>query len=131
MVPPTRASPARIDPQLAAALKSAARGRRAVEAYVTIRPAKKGAGAAAAKSVLSRVARKTGTRVLRSQYLELLDSIHVAAPRAFLRELCAQPEVIAAGLPPRVAGSAMIEPINPRPVSAKKAGAAGRRGVPV
>ncbi|MBM5812938.1 MAG: hypothetical protein FJ191_13410 [Gammaproteobacteria bacterium] len=130
MITPRRARPARIDPQLAAVLKQTTRGPRALEAYVTIRSPKTGAGAAAARTVLSRVARRTGTRALRAQYLELLDAIHVAAPRAFLRELCAQPEVIAASLPPQVAGSAMIEPVNPRRVSAKSAGAAGRRGVP-
>lgn len=103
---------AKVDPKLTAVLRIAAKARRPVEAYVAIRSPTTGSAAASAKTILNRVARKTHTRAVKSQYLELLDSIHVSAPAAFLRVLIQQPEVLAACPPPAIKQSAMIEPVD-------------------
>ena len=105
---------AKVDPKLTAAIKSASRTKRPVAAYVVIRSPTRGSTAAAAKSVLGRVARETHTKAVRSQYLELLDSIHVEAVPVFMRTLLKQPEVVTASPPPCVKGSAMIKPLKPR-----------------
>lgn len=119
---------ARIDPKLTAELRRAARAKRPVEAYVELRAPEKGSAAAAAKALLGRVAKQTHCRVVRSQYLDLLDSLHVAASPEFLRALIAQPEVLAAVVPPSVGDSAMIEPVNPRRVRARDIDVPVRRG---
>lgn len=108
----------KIDPRLSASLRSAGKRKSPVEAYVQVSPPE-GAGSAEerARKILKRVERATHTTAVQCQYLDLLDSIHVSAPPAFLRALIAQPEVVSASPPPSSRQSAMIEPHNPRPVA--------------
>lgn len=108
---------ARIDPELSDALRSATATRRPVEAYVVIQAPARGSGQETARQLLGRVEKATGCQAVRSQYLVLLESIHIWAPPDFLNALLAQPEVIAAAPPPSVPGSAMIPPVDVRPVA--------------
>ena len=112
---------AKVDEQLLTAIQGAAARKSLVDAFVQIRPA--GAGESAetlAFEVLQRAERSSHQKAANSQYLDLLDSIHVSGSPALLKELIAQPEVLAADAGPSVKGSAMIEPHNAREVSAEK-----------
>lgn len=108
----------KIDPRLSASLRSAGKRKMPVEAYVQVSPPE-GAGSAEAqvRKILQRVERATHTKAVQCQYLDLLDSIHLSASPAFVRELIAQPEVVSASPPPSSRDTAMIEPHNPRRVA--------------
>lgn len=108
---------ARIDPELAQALHSAAASGRPVEAYVVIQAPPRDSGQEAARQLLGRVEKQTGCQAVRSQYLVLIESIHLSAPPEFLRVLLEQPEVVAAQPPPATPGPALIPPVDARRAS--------------
>jgi hypothetical protein len=108
---------ARIDPRLRSLL--AAESTAPVHAYVRLAPrsASSSSGAACAERVMQRVAKRVDVPA-EHHYLELLDSVHVAAPARFLKELLAQPEVVAADAVPDVGESGLIAPHDARDVPA-------------
>jgi hypothetical protein len=110
----TLASPmkAQIDPKLERALLS---GVGPLNVFAKFRPKVPEEATASAKSLITRVAKKTKESP-KFDYRDLDSVLHVSANPRFIEELLRQPEIVSASMVPDL-DSALIEPLNPHEVS--------------